>query len=130
MRACIMYIWKIFDEILKEIVKLEKNVLKKTRAYFLPIIGVSHRTSCRIDPIDSLILHTENITSYKKLSLILSTLSVERTNRFRFSLPDLCEKRILTSETNCSTINDIFFDHIMGKGSNEHYSYNTIYIVI
>jgi len=26
MRACIMYTWKIFDEILKEIVKLEKNV--------------------------------------------------------------------------------------------------------
>lgn len=53
MRACIMYIWKIFDEILKEIVKLEQNVLKN-QSLFSPDYRCFASNKLAIDPIDSL----------------------------------------------------------------------------
>lgn len=101
MRACIMYIWKIFDEILKEIVKLEQNVLKN-QSLFSPDYRCFASNKLAIDPIDSLILHTGegNITNYelKKLSLILNTVSMERTNQIRLSLPDLLKTHSPMSE--------------------------------
>lgn len=104
MRACIMYIWKIFDEILKEIVKLKQNVLKN-QSLFSPDYRCSASNKLAIDQtINSLILHTGegNITNYelKKLSLILNTVSVERTNQIRFSLPDLLKTHSPMSEIN------------------------------
>lgn len=52
MRACIIYTWKIFDEILKEIVKLEKNtnmLKRKPNIKFVPIVIIvafHSRKSC------------------------------------------------------------------------------------
>lgn len=123
MRACIIYIWKIFDEILKEIVELETNVLKN-QSLFSPDGRCFASNKLPIDPIDSLILHRENITNYvlKKLSLIFNTLSVKNQLSFDSLYPIFVKTHSLTK----LIVAQSFSLTITSKTNNEYYSYNTI----
>lgn len=76
------------------------------------------------DPIDSLILHRENIPSYvlKKLSLIFNTLSVKNQLSFDSLYPIFVKTHSLTK----LIVAQSFSLTITSKTNNEYYSYNTI----